>query len=160
MEKLPGNYIAGFVDGEGCFSLSFRRDIRRERKNTPTYFYWRAEFIIVLHRNDLGILKMIQDTLGCGKITFNKRGNARYSIQNIKELKETVVPFFERYPMYAKKKYDFALWKEAVEILSRNKQSKSKEKLSKQKGFGKIEWNKNDLSRLTEIKETQRLRKQ
>lgn len=31
IEKLPEDYIAGFVDGEGCFALNFRRDIRHER---------------------------------------------------------------------------------------------------------------------------------
>jgi len=40
MEKLPGDYIAGFVDGEGCFALKFRRDYKSKRKSKPEYFYF------------------------------------------------------------------------------------------------------------------------
>lgn len=57
MEKLSGDYIAGFVDGEGCFALKLRREIRYERKNKPTYIYWDAEFAIVLREDDKEILK-------------------------------------------------------------------------------------------------------
>ena len=42
MNKLPGDYVAGFVDGEGCFILSFRRDIRHDCGKRsgikPTYY--------------------------------------------------------------------------------------------------------------------------
>ena len=155
MEKLPGNYIAGFVDGEGCFALNFRKDIRRERKNSPVYFYWNAQFVIVLgdETKDKGLLEKIKFALGCGKITPNKQGHIRYSVQNIEELSKIIVPFFKKYKLYGRKKYDFALWKEAVSILTKNKQSKNKEDLSQQSGFGKIKWNQKDLNRLSKIKE-------
>gem|GEM_PF-6727427 len=41
---ISGEYVAGFVDGEGCFALKFRRDVRRDRMGSPEYFYWDAEF--------------------------------------------------------------------------------------------------------------------
>jgi len=37
-EKLPGDYVAGFVDDKGCFYINFRRDVRHDRKNKPVYF--------------------------------------------------------------------------------------------------------------------------
>jgi len=40
--KLSGDYIAGFVDGEGCFDLQFRRDIRHKRLGKPVYYSWKA----------------------------------------------------------------------------------------------------------------------
>lgn len=40
---LPGDYIAGFVDGEGCFALKFRRDVRHDRPGNPEYYYWDIE---------------------------------------------------------------------------------------------------------------------
>ena len=60
MEKLPGDYIAGFIDGEGCFALKFRRDVRRERKNNPVYYYWDIEFAVVLRGDDKDILNNIK----------------------------------------------------------------------------------------------------
>ncbi|MEK7146796.1 MAG: LAGLIDADG family homing endonuclease [Patescibacteria group bacterium] len=150
--ELSGDYIAGFVDGEGCFALKFRRDIKHERKNKPIYFYWDIEFAIVLREDDKEILEKIQAALGCGYISFTKRGMVRYSVSEINELLNKIALFFEKYPLHAKKKYDFLLWKEAVEIFKKNQRSKLNRKKG-EKGFHKVIWNKGDLSRLKEIHE-------
>ena len=109
-DKLPGDYIAGFVDGEGCFFIHFRRDVRHERKNKPVYFYWDIGFAIVLRGDDKGILEEIQRTLNCGKISMDRRGMARYEITNLQDLLTKVAPFFEIHPLRAKKRSDFLLW--------------------------------------------------
>ena len=70
MEKLPGDYIAGFVDGEGCFALKFVRSVRHDRPNKPVYFYWALEFVIMLKADDKEILDRIQYTLDCGTVQF------------------------------------------------------------------------------------------
>ena len=121
MGKLPGDYIAGFVDGEGCFALKLRRDIRYERKNKPIYFYWDIEFAIVLRKDDKEILEAIRETLECGKISINKYGMARYAVNDINDLMYKIIPFFELYQLHAKKKFDFELWKEAMVLLYKNR---------------------------------------
>ena len=154
MEKLPGDYIAGFVDGEGCFILSFRRDIRHERGKrsgvAPIYFYWEIGFAIVLRADDKDILKKIKDRFGCGTIRENKKGHARLQITDINDLSNKIVPFFEKYPLYAKKKFDFYLWKEAVEIFKRN-QRLGLNRRPEERGFHKTNWNSEDLKRLAAI---------
>ncbi len=35
---LPENYIAGLVEGEGCFILQYRREVKRNRPGQPMYF--------------------------------------------------------------------------------------------------------------------------
>lgn len=152
MEKLPGNYIAGFVDGEGCFALKFRRDIRRERKNKPVYFYWDIEFAISLRGDDKEILEKIQKTLDCGKISFNKKGDVRYAVNNINDLVDKIVPFFTEHSLYAKKKQDFLLWKEAVELFKRNQRLKINRNPG-ERGFCKVDWNPRDSERLKVIHE-------
>lgn len=97
---LPGNYIAGFVDGEGCFYLNYRREIKRTRKGQPQYYRWTPYFAISMRKDDRNILELIKDTLKCGKI-FNLK----------------IVPFFRRYSLRAKKRMDFDLWAQAVEII-------------------------------------------
>lgn len=152
MEKLPGDYIAGFVDGEGCFALKFRRDIRHERKNKPVYFYWDVEFAIELRSDDKELLEKIQATLGCGKISVSRRGTARYSVERIDDLITTIVPFFSKYKLRGKKQPDFELWKEAVTIFHRNqRRAPNIEKGSR--GFKKTLWNPQDLKKLSEIQE-------
>lgn len=125
-KKLPGDYISGFVDGEGCFALKFRRDVRHDRKNTPVYFYWDIEFVIALRGDDKKILEAIQDTLGCGKISTDKKGQVRYAVNDIHDLSNKIVPFFSKYKLRAKKQYDFNLWKAALMIFIKNQNNRTR----------------------------------
>ena len=142
MERLPGDYIAGFVDGEGCFALKFMRSVRHDRPNKPIYFYWGVEFAIVLRKDDREILERIQYTLNCGSVHENLKGQCRFSISKWDILWNVVIPFFEKYPLQAKKQKDYLLWVEALGILMKNKQIKA---------FKKVAMSEADLSRLQEI---------
>ena len=150
MEKLPGDYIAGFVDGEGCFALKFRRDVKPDRKNKPIYFYWDIEFVIELRGDDKEILERILEILDCGKISMSKRGSVRYAVNEINDISTKIIPFFETYKLHAKKKYDFLLWKEAVIIFKRNQRLMLNRRKG-EKGFHKIFWNADDIERLKQI---------
>jgi len=150
-KKLPGDYIAGFVDGEGCFALGFRRDVRHDRKGKPEYFYWDIAFAITLRSDDIKILELIKEALECGRISVTKNSSARYEVSDVNDLSGKIVPFFERYPLHAKKGLDFKLWKEALKILKRNRQIKKGPERRQATGFQKIEWNANDLERIKQI---------
>jgi len=143
MEKLPGDYIAGFVDGEGCFALKFIRSVRHDRANKPIYFYWALEFAIILRADDKEILERIKESLGCGTVHGpNKAGAARYSVTRLDDLSNKILPFFKKYPLRAKKQNDYLLWTEALEILIKNQQTKA---------FKKITMSDEDISRLKQI---------
>ena len=155
MEKLPGDYIAGFVDGEGCFALMFRRD-RQKSSSTGKireYFYWNAQFAIVLRPDDSAILNSIKDKLHCGSVTFKKKGDqARLSVQNINDLYDKIVPFFNTYRLRAKKSVDFSLWSEAVSILHKHKSGGLNIEAGK-RGFTKKVLSETDTRRLKNIRE-------
>ena len=153
-KKLPGNYIAGFTDGEGCFCLKFRRDVRRERKNSPTYFYWSAEFAIAIRNDDVEILKKIKNTLKCGRISFS-RENARYSVNKIEDLMHIIIPFFRKNRLYAKKRFDFELWSRAVEIIFNKTRIQRGAKKGK-RGFEAIKWNNEEWEELMDIRRKMR----
>lgn len=155
MEKLPGDYIAGFVDGEGCFVLKFHRDVRHERRGNPTYFYWGVEFAILLRWDDRDILESIKSTLDCGNISTAKRGAVRYAVENKTDLVKKIIPFFEANKLRAKKLRDFELWKEAVMIIYRTKR-KTLNRIPGRRGFSKTTWKKEDLIRLLEIQQEMR----
>jgi hypothetical protein len=126
-EVLSGDYIAGLVDGEGCFALNFRRDRSSKRKGKPEYFYRKVQIAIVLRADDKPLLEKVRDALGCGSIYLSpprKRQpspEVRYQVADLKDLKEKIVPFFLNNPLRSKKHEDFVLWAEAVDILYRNK---------------------------------------
>jgi len=130
--------IANFVNSVGCFDLQFRKDTRRERTNSPTYYRWRAQFIITAPKDNIKILEKIKKEIGCGEITISK-DQARFSVQKISDIAEIIVPFFRRNLLAEKKKKDFDLWAKGVEIIQKNK------------GKPIVGWKKNDLCTLLEI---------
>lgn len=148
-EILPPDYISGLVDGEGCFALNFRRDKRHERKGKPEYFYWVIKFVIVLRNDDKDLLEKVRNTFDCGHITVSKN-MARYCVDRIGDLRENIVPFFVRHPLYGKKRRDFLLWTEALDILYQNMQLPIRK--GKQ-GFAKKQWELSDIQRLLGIKQ-------
>jgi len=146
--KLSGKYIAGFVDGEGCFDLQFRRDVRRDRPGSPIYYSWKSQFVINLRKDDLELLEQIKDVFQCGTIHLVS-GFARYSVQDIDTLLRVVVLFFQKYQLHGKKQNDFALWAEAIEILFQNQNKRNIQ--TGTKGFTSTQWHKKDFQRLIDI---------
>ncbi len=126
-DKLPGDYIAGFIDGEGCFYLTYRSEVRHERIGKPKYYRWTPYFAINIRGDDREILEKIKNTFNCGNIYMLKGGElAQYIIQNIDDLYTKILPFFIKYPLRAKKSYDFKLWADALKISYTNKKNKRK----------------------------------
>ena len=147
---LPLEYVSGLVDGEGCFSLNFRQDLKKNRTHSPRYFRWHAVFAISLRADDDNLLKLVKETLVCGDISYLK-DLVQYQVQNTDDLQNKIIPFFRLHRLYGKKAKDFDLWEEAVEIIARNK--KRGVNLEKGKrGFVKVVWNGDDIKRLKEIR--------
>ncbi len=130
--------IASLVNNDGCFDLQFRKDIRRERTGSPTYYRWKAQFVVTNPKENVKILEKIKREMHCGKITISK-DQARFSVQKIGDIAQTVVPFFRRNHLADKKKKDFELWCKGVEIIQKNK------------GKPITTWKKNELCSLIEI---------
>lgn len=130
--------IASIVNNDGCFDLQFRKDTRLERANSPTYYRWKAQFVVTSPKENIKLLEKIKKELGCGEITVSK-DQARFSVQKISDIAETVAPFFRKNLLAEKKKKDFELWAKGVEIIQKNK------------GKYLASWKKNDLCTLIEI---------
>lgn len=133
--------IVELVNNDGCFDLQFRKDIRRERTNSPTYYRWKTQFIVTSPKADVKVLEKIRKELDCGQVCIS-RDQARFSIQKISDIAATVVPFFRKNCLANKKKKDFELWCKAVEIIERNK------------GKNLADWKKNEVCSLIEIQKS------
>ena len=102
-ERLD-SYIAGYVDGEGSFSVSVQRN--------PTCrvgFQLVPEFHVSQNGDRAQVLELIRTRLGCGRIRPNsKRDRALVLVVRKREdLLGRVIPFFERTPMLSTKQADF-----------------------------------------------------
>lgn len=115
--KLPPNYVCGFVDGEGCFTITISK-----HKQKKLGLDARLHFEIELRDDDEEILKSIQETIGCGKIyhlNYEKYGwhpHVELKVSSIKEIKEKLIPFFQKYQLRGKKYYSFQYFILAAEI--------------------------------------------
>lgn len=108
-EKLKTTgWIIGYVDGEGCFSVSFV-------KNATTRSGWQIfpEFVVTQGGKSKSSLEMIRDFFGCGKIFVNRRYDNhrehiyRYCVRSQEELRKIIIPFFKQNPFRTAKKEDF-----------------------------------------------------
>ncbi len=114
---LNPHYIVGFVDGEGCFSISLNRNGNR----LPEV---RLIFEIELREDDEPILLEIQAALGCGNIyrleyeRYAKwRPHVKLKVSNFTDISEKIIPFFTRYPLQAKKQFDFERFCQVAELI-------------------------------------------
>lgn len=144
MPKKEKINILELINSSACFDLQFRQDTKKDRLNSPTYYRWKAQFIITRPLAEMESLREILSTMGCGKI-HSIQNQARFSVQNIDEIKNIVIPYLQKNPLQETKKKDFDLWVKAVEIIFKNK------------GKNFLAWTKEDFQKLIKIqKESQK----
>ncbi|MEI6581251.1 MAG: LAGLIDADG family homing endonuclease [bacterium] len=122
-ERLKmGCWISGFVDGEGCFTVSIV-------KNTTTKFGKQVfpEFVITQSGKSLDTLKEIQKFFGFGSIVLNKRYDNhkedlyKFCVRSVSELHTKIIPFFEEFKLKTSKKNDFIIFCKIIKIMYHKK---------------------------------------
>jgi len=98
---LP-SYISGFVDGEGCFCVSFQPS-RRHR------FGWevRPSFSVSQNTDRAILLYEMQRLWGCGFIRPDRSDKTlKFEVRTVSDLVEKVLPHFRTYPLLSEKQAD------------------------------------------------------
>jgi len=114
-EPLDGAYVAGFIDGEGSFSVSIGK-----HKTLSRGLEVRPEFEIELRADDREILERIVVSIGCGRIydcSYERYGwypHVKYKVTSTREMEEILFPFLDSNPLQAKKAKSYVLFKEIV----------------------------------------------
>ncbi len=132
-ERLAyGQWIVGFTDGEGCFTISIIKN-----KTTRFGIQIFPEFVITQGAKSILALKKIQKFFKCGSIVLNKRYDNhnehlyRYCVRSVTELSTVIIPFFSKNKLQTNKKNDFLIFKKVVSLMVRKKHlaEKGKEKI-------------------------------
>ena len=116
--RLDEKWLVGFVDGEGCFSVSFVRN-----KTMRFGYQIFVEFVITQGEKSLDVLEEMENFFGCGKVYRNTRHDNhredlyRYCVRSIKDLDERVIPFFNENPLVTAKRNDFESFVAVVEMM-------------------------------------------
>ena len=124
LHKLDPNWVTGFVDAEGCFSIIIE-------VSSPLKWKVKTSFEINLHEKDKEILYKIKAYFGVGAIYLRPdRKKSVYRVSNVNYIKDVIIPHFTKYPLISKKHLDFLLWSEVIKLIL-NKDHLNKEGFSK-----------------------------
>ena len=101
-------WVVGFVDGEGCFSISVVR-------NAGCALGWQVqhEFAVTQGASSRAALDLLLGVFGCGRVIEQQRRDnhreplLRFSVKRRQDLNGRVIPFFEERPLMTAKQADF-----------------------------------------------------
>lgn len=106
---LPGansHWLAGFVAGDGHFSINFR--------DSGRIIY---TFDITQHILDVQLMKNIVVFLGCGTV-YTRANRCDIKVQDISSLAKIIIPLFKAHPLCNIKEVDFIYFCTAIDIIS------------------------------------------
>jgi LAGLIDADG endonuclease len=118
-------WVTGFVDGEGCFSIGFvRQPGGLRRSGYRTGYQVAHEFAVTQGGRSLPCLHDLREFFGVGQVIVNRRHDNhrehlhRYVVRRRVDLLETIIPFFQKYPLRSSKQEDFEKFARCVELIA------------------------------------------
>ncbi len=110
--KIDPNWLVGFTDAEGCFS------IRITKSTTKIGLQVQLRYQITQHSIDKIFMNSLVNFWGCGKVFLRfKENKVDFQILKFKDLTEKVIPLFQNIPLQGIKHQDFLDFCKAVEIM-------------------------------------------
>lgn len=129
--NIADEYLAGFVDGEGCFYVGFSR-----RSELPLGWQVITEFHLSQNPGGKNVLEAFSNKLDCGYLKPNHSRSQKDKtwvliVKDRREIREKLIPFFNNHKLHSNKKKDLEIFEKVIEIIER------KEHLTKA-GFTKV----------------------
>lgn len=110
-------YISGYTDGEGCFSVSFLK-----RKKLTIGIETRASFSVSQNEDRSEVLYLMQDYFQCGHMRRDYSDKTlKYEVRKFDDLLTKVIPHFRKYPMLSGKQKDFEIFAQVCELMKDGK---------------------------------------
>ena len=109
-------YLTGFVDGEGCFCISLKK-----QKSAKVRWVLDPVFHVTQHEDQREILEILKKVIGCGQIIkkYGQEETLQFYVHSRKDLTECIIPFFRKHKLITKYK-DFKIFAEIVEALAKH----------------------------------------
>jgi len=102
-QKCAPDWIVGFTDAEGHFSIIQSRNKIRCR------------FIISQNARSIHALHVIKDYFGVGHVNCAGGQMYAYTVGNLKDIYDKIIPFFEKYTLHSNKYFDWLLFRYALQ---------------------------------------------
>ncbi len=116
------SYISGYVDGEGCFTVSFSR---REKMNMG----WEVKpsFSVSQNEERAQVLKLIQEYFNCGSIRRDYSDKTlKFETRNLQNLTAKIIPHFRKFPLLSDKQKDFEIFAKVCELVAQKEHLRSR----------------------------------
>jgi LAGLIDADG endonuclease len=113
LDRIPcdlGNWVAGFVDGEGSFNVPIRRE--RDR-GLP----WRVSLSFNVSQIGDEAPKLLRSIFGVGTVRGRGDGVFYFEVTRPFYLKQRVFPFFDRFELRSPKRNDLEVFREITELV-------------------------------------------
>jgi len=115
---VVAQWVVGFVDGEGCFSVPIFR-------NGTCRLGWQVqpEFTVSQGVRSVHVLHELERFFGCGSVGRNGRHDNhredmyRFRVSSCADLRRSVIPFFEVHPLRTDKANDFISFVTVVRMM-------------------------------------------
>ena len=100
-----GSYISGYVDGEGCFTVSIS-----PRPTLRGGWEVRPSLSVSQNEDRSEVLLAIQRYFACGTLRPDRSDRTlKWEVRSLPLLVQRVIPHFEAYPLLSGKHADFEL---------------------------------------------------
>ena len=115
--ELDPHWITGFVDGEGCFSVSIHKNPLATKSRG-----WQVHpvFHVYQHESYRAVLEALVRHFGVGNLRPKGPNSSvlTYAVDSLLRLEQAIIPFFERYPLVVKAR-DFATFADIIRRMRR-----------------------------------------
>lgn len=115
---LSPQYLSGYVDGEGCFTVSFSR-----RPKLRIGWETKPSFSVSQNEDRAQVLYAMQMYFDAGFLRRDYSDKTlKYEVRRLDDLLEKVIPHFEKFPLFSQKQQDFLLFREVCMLAEQGAQ--------------------------------------
>ena len=116
---LNAQWIVGFTDGEGCFHIGINTN-----QEMTLGVQVLPEFTVVQHEVDEQVLYALKAYFGCGVVRKNHGTRLSYRVRGQENLRQKILPFFEKHQLKTRKRIDFAKFRKVVLLMEKGEHLK------------------------------------
>jgi hypothetical protein len=111
-------WVAGFVDGEGCFYVK----TSKIKQGLGIAYKVNVYFSISQHIRDIALLESLVTYFNCGLVETVKTRptQSSYVVYKFDDILTKIIPFFDTYPLKGKKLLDFYDFKKIATMTEKN----------------------------------------
>lgn len=104
-------WVAGFTDAEGCFFVTIQ-----ENKIKGLYQI-KLGYQVSQHVRDTSLIKSFKQFFECGRTEPCGRSGISFRVTKINDIREKIIPFFEKYLILGSKSKDYQDWKKISKLM-------------------------------------------